>query len=246
MAPTLTHWLISARCLFMASMPAIGMTRAAPVPRAGRSSTSSDGAEQVALRRPFQQASPAGTVGRLRPGKPPVVADARTRAALALRRPSIALRATEPLAGSARMRVGVPWLSNPGGMSQRFRSAKRFGKANGGFILNPDFDRPAGKFPRDRGARQPGKVFLKASWASRSLCGYRGRPDMLLKCKILDLRFQALPDELTACHSSLGGEFGEWIDVVKDASLFCKSGIPDLPTMLVPAQPVLCVLSIAN
>jgi hypothetical protein len=41
-----------------------------------------------------------------------------------------------------------------------------------------------------------------------------------LKCKILDLRFQALPDELTACHSSLGGEFGEWIDVVKDASIF--------------------------
>jgi hypothetical protein len=36
--------------------------------------------------------------------------------------------------------------------------------------------------------------------------------------KILDLRFQALPDEITASHSSLGGEFGEWIDVVKDAS----------------------------
>jgi hypothetical protein len=36
-------------------------------------------------------------------------------------------------------------------------------------------------------------------------------------CKILDLRFQALPDEITACHSSLGGEFGEGIDVVKDA-----------------------------
>jgi hypothetical protein len=31
------------------------------------------------------------------------------------------------------------------------------------------------------------------------------------------LRFQALPDEITACHSSLGGEFGEWVDVVKDA-----------------------------
>jgi hypothetical protein len=29
--------------------------------------------------------------------------------------------------------------------------------------------------------------------------------------------FQALPDEITACHSSLGGEFGEGIDVVKDA-----------------------------
>ena len=41
---------------------------------------------------------------------------------------------------------------------------------------------------------------------------------MFLMCKILDLRFQALPDEITACHSSLGGEFGEWIDVVKDAS----------------------------
>ena len=26
---------------------------------------------------------------------------------------------------------------------------------------------------------------------------------------MLDLRFQALPDEITTCHSSLGGEFGE-------------------------------------
>ena len=37
-------------------------------------------------------------------------------------------------------------------------------------------------------------------------------------CRMVDLRFQALPDEITASHSSLGGEFGEWIDVVKDAS----------------------------
>ncbi len=41
---------------------------------------------------------------------------------------------------------------------------------------------------------------------------------LVRKCKILDLRFQALPDEITASHSSLLGEFGEWIDVVKDAS----------------------------
>jgi hypothetical protein len=26
-----------------------------------------------------------------------------------------------------------------------------------------------------------------------------------------------VPDEITPCHSSLGGEFGEGIDVVKDA-----------------------------
>ena len=44
-----------------------------------------------------------------------------------------------------------------------------------------------------------------------------------VKCKILDLRFHALPDEISACHSSLGGEFGEWIDVVKDAS-FARAG----------------------
>ncbi len=49
------------------------------------------------------------------------------------------------------------------------------------------------------------------------------RSRSLIKCKILDLRFQALPDEITACHSSLGGEFGEWIDVVKDAS-FARAG----------------------
>src|SRR6202035_1570053 len=32
-----------------------------------------------------------------------------------------------------------------------------------------------------------------------------------IDCKILDLRFHALPDEIIACHSSLGGEVGEWI-----------------------------------
>jgi hypothetical protein len=32
--------------------------------------------------------------------------------------------------------------------------------ANAGFILKPDFDRPAGKLLRDCGARQPGEVFL--------------------------------------------------------------------------------------
>jgi hypothetical protein len=36
MAPRLTHWLISARCLFMASMLTVGMTNAAPVPRSGQ------------------------------------------------------------------------------------------------------------------------------------------------------------------------------------------------------------------
>ena len=39
----------------------------------------------------------------------------------------------------------------------------------------------------------------------------------LIKCKSWDLRFQALPDEIATCHSSLGGEFGERIDSVKDA-----------------------------
>src|SRR3977135_4186710 len=34
MAPGLTHLLISVRCLFMASMLTVGMTNAAPVPRA--------------------------------------------------------------------------------------------------------------------------------------------------------------------------------------------------------------------
>ncbi len=63
--------------------------------------------------------------------------------------------------------------------------------------------------------------------------------DLVIMCKILDLRFQALPDEITTCHSSLGGEFGEWIDVVKDAQHRLrrrehsgKSGIPDLQKML--------------
>jgi hypothetical protein len=45
-----------------------------------------------------------------------------------------------------------------------------------------------------------------------------GGGDLRIKCKILDLRFQALPDDITACHSSLGGQFGERINSVKDAS----------------------------
>jgi hypothetical protein len=53
------------------------------------------------------------------------------------------------------------------------------------FILKPDFDRPAGKLPRDCGARQLSEVFLKASCASRSLCGCTGRTDMLLKFSFL-------------------------------------------------------------
>jgi hypothetical protein len=71
----------------------------------------------------------------------------------------------------AQMRVNVPWLSNAG------------------FILKPDFDRPAGKLLRDCGARQLGEVFLKASCAARSLCGCTGRPDMLLKFSF----FKSLP-----------------------------------------------------
>jgi hypothetical protein len=35
--------------------------------------------------------------------------------------------------------------------------------ADAGLILKPDFNRPAGKLRRDRGARQLGEVFLKAS-----------------------------------------------------------------------------------
>src|SRR3984893_6771410 len=67
--------------------------------------------------------------------------------------------------------------------------------ANAGFILKPDFDRPAGKLLRDCGARQPGEVFLKASCASRSLCGCTGRPDMLLKFSF----FSSLPT-LRSCR----------------------------------------------
>src|ERR1017187_904069 len=38
--------------------------------------------------------------------------------------------------------------------------------ANAGFILKPDFDRPADKLLRDCGTRQLSEVFLKASCAS--------------------------------------------------------------------------------
>jgi hypothetical protein len=85
-----------------------------------------DGAEQLALRRPFHQATLDGTFGRLRPGKPPVALDPRTPAALG------------PDAGQR----GV--LANPGGMSQRFQSAKRFW--NGEWSVHPETRfRPAGR-----------------------------------------------------------------------------------------------------
>jgi hypothetical protein len=52
---------------------------------------------------------------------------------------------------------------------------------------------------------------------ARQLVGERHDRDIRMNCKILDLRFQAVPGEITPCHSSRGGEFGEGIDVVKDA-----------------------------
>ena len=67
--------------------------------------------------------------------------------------------------------------------------------ANAGFILKPDFDRPAGKLLRDCGACQLSEVFLKASCASRSLCGCTGRTDMLLKF----IFFSSLPT-LRSCR----------------------------------------------
>ena len=60
--------------------------------------------------------------------------------------------------------------------------------------------------------------WMRSSRSSRAM-----KSALCLVCEILDLRFHALPDEITACHSSLGGEFGEWSDVVKDAS-FARAG----------------------
>ena len=68
-------------------------------------------------------------------------------------------------------------LANPGGMSQRFQSAKRFGMANGGLILPPVLYRFAAGVLGDRGGNQIGKVFLCASWAAASWPGWRGRAD---------------------------------------------------------------------
>jgi hypothetical protein len=41
---------------------------------------------------------------------------------------------------------------------------------------------------------------------------------MAVKRKSLDLTWLTSPNEIPACHSSRGGEFGERIDSVKDAS----------------------------
>jgi len=46
-----------------------------------------------------------------------------------------------------------------------------------GFVLEPDFDRLAfGMFGKSRRDRR-GEVFLNASWASSSACGWRGRTE---------------------------------------------------------------------
>src|ERR1700730_16962570 len=76
--------------------------------------------------------------------------------------------------------------------------------ADAGFILKPDFNRPAGKLRRDRGARQLGDVFLKASCASRSVCGCIGRTEMLLKSSF----FRSLPTALMQMNIEFGGDAG--------------------------------------
>jgi hypothetical protein len=135
MAPGLTHLLISARCLFLASRLTVGMTNGTGAARRA------DGAEEVG------------------PGEPPVALDPRARAA------------PGPDAGQRAL------------------------LADARFILKPDFNRPAGKLRRDRGARQLGEVFLKASCASRSVCGCIGRTEMLLKSSF----FRSLPT-LRSCR----------------------------------------------
>jgi hypothetical protein len=69
----------------------------------------------------------------------------------------------------------------------------------------------SGLLPRD--------LVLGGFGAQIGLCGAEGAERgigcgfAVLTCKLLDLRFQSLPDEITAWHSSLGAKFGEWIDV---------------------------------
>jgi hypothetical protein len=147
-AMALTQWLISAKCWFMASLLTGGMTR--PAPRAGQSSTSSDGADEASLRRPSQQASPAGTFGRLRPSEPPIAFDPRPRAALG------------PDAGQ-RAVAFQPGRNAP-------RGPGREALWNGAWRVHPETRfRPAGKLPWDCGTRQLGEAFLIAACASRLL-----------------------------------------------------------------------------
>ena len=120
---------VPARCLFMAPMLTAGMTNAAPVPR-GQSSPSSDGAsrafdalrsdgaEQVALRRPClrDRLGSDCSANRLRLPEP-LAGFAKVN-----RRPRL-IRGSVPRL--AQMRVSAAWLSNAGGMRQRFQRAKR-------------------------------------------------------------------------------------------------------------------------
>ena len=107
-------------------------------------------------------------------------------------------------AGAARRADGAEQVGQgepPVALDARTRAAlgpdagQRALLANAGFILKPDFDRPAHKLLRDCGARQLGEVFLKASCASRSPCSCRGRTDMLLKFSF----FSSLPT-LRSCR----------------------------------------------
>jgi hypothetical protein len=124
-----------------------------------------DGAEQLALRRPFHQATLDGTFGRLRRGKPPVALDPRTPAALGPR---------------AWPRCGSAWCAGQPGRNEP-KVPKREALWNGEWRVHPETRfRPAGKLWRDCGARQPGEVLwngpplIPALWVRRKL-NWRGR-----------------------------------------------------------------------
>jgi hypothetical protein len=147
-AMALTQWLMSAKCWFMASLLTGGMTR--PVPRAGQFSTISDGAEPS-----------AGHSNRLRLPEP-------LAGFAQLNRRSRRMRGRVPRAAQ------MPWLS-AGGLRQGVQGAKRFGMVHGGFILKPDFDRPASSGGIAVRA-SPAKFFEKPAVPQDRFAGARDAP----------------------------------------------------------------------
>ena len=102
--------------------------------------------------------------------------------------------------------------------------------------------RPDRKSRRPQRPRKPRHTSFQAQGVEQARRRYpmwgKRKIAVPLRCKIRDLRFPALPDDITACHSSLGGEFGEGIDVVKDASNILQVRYTGLACMLAPAPPV--------
>ena len=89
--------------------------------------------------------------------------------------------------GAEQISPGEPAVALDAGARAAFGpdAGQRALLTDAGFVLEPDFDWSTGEDFWDRSACAVGEVFLKLSCASRSVFGWIGRADMLLKLSFL-------------------------------------------------------------